>query len=1275
MSRSRNRKRRRHFEKLESRNLLAAAVINEILFDRILTTDGEESQYVELRGEPGKSLSEGTYLVTVHSRDTFNNAEGVVNGIFDLSGLSFGSNGFLVLLPQSSVFQPDSGATVVRSTSPGFGGLPGGRFVDSDPLQDSLPTVATSYFLIETSVAPQLGDDIDTNSDGFVDDTGVFSNWNVLDSITVVDPLADAHGYGAIVFAHTTGALFPEVTAPPTTPVIRPDGLGYVGRIGNSTGSTADDWVGGTVKDIENDEYFVRLGNDIHGRPKPIFLHGRELDHVGSENFVGAARLSFFEDVNGNGVFDSGDTPLEGASVFADSNNNGVRDQLETIIEPDNFTIGRELNNLTPGVTLSIAGTDNVIIGFEVTAKDVTSGSREDIAFAHTGIPFFSPIRKLRADFYRPASSASVDVIGNSDLTPTYGRLDAYDANGNLLQMVRTGPLAAGARQTLTITRATDEIAYTLAYSDDDFMDSSPFGRFDRYRFTVPEAMATSGSDGKATLNYLDPGDYTVYPLPSTLDNFIFNPPSFNITKYQNFEFDAFVSENLPPAIGDVELTIPENSPAQTLVGMIPATDHPSQTLTYTLVNGGDRFTLDSSTGALRVRQGAVLNFEAQSTFEIMVRVTDDAENPLSSTRSFQVELTDVNERPTLLTREVDTDENVANGTVLGVLNALDVDAGDNGLIGFRLVGTIPGQAVSINPATGELRVNNSSYFNFETRTQFVVSVEVFDQGSPSLSSRSDVTISLRDVNEAPRIVTEQLAVGELAEAGTVVGTIQVSDPDAGQTHTFHWAEGFVSEEFVLDEQSGELSVAEGANLSFAEKPLHTLELLVRDSGEPSLSATKSITVRLIDQNNPPTINDAELKVNENAASGTLVGTVTASDPDADQQLIFGIATSPGQSVFEIGQTNGEVRVRAGAKLDFEERSSWPLVVQVWDTGFPSGSTTKEFIVSIVDRNESPEIDETHALEVGENSGNGVELGAIPFSDPDAGDVPLISIVSGNDEAIFAIDSGTGMVTVNDGSKLNFEEKSKYFLGLQVSDGTSIPAIALLTVTIQDRNDRPEVVGTADPLTTVAGLEFELALPLDNVQDEDSGQTFTWRLAAAEGDLPDWMSFDPESVTISGLPWNEDAKSYALRLIATDNGVPPLSVDVPITFEVTVNATPWSNPELPLDVNADKLVSAIDALVIINYLNRSTSSRVDPLVDFRPAFLDVNANNLVEPLDALAIINFLNRSSNAGEGEASTLIGGGFIGGFDSPNQLDDLQRRRLQDQTLIDLAFAEFDE
>lgn len=72
----------------------------------------------------------------------------------------------------------------------------------------------------------------------------------------------------------------------------------------------------------------------------------------------------------------------------------------------------------------------------------------------------------------------------------------------------------------------------------------------------------------------------------------------------------------------------------------------------------------------------------------------------------------------------------------------------------------------------------------------------------------------------------------------------------------------------------------------------------------------------------------------------------------------------------------------------------------------------------------------------------------------------------------------------------------------------------------------------------------------------------------------------------------------------------------------------WRNPADILDVNADGNVSPIDALVVINYLNRGNSSTLPLIRPEDSPFVDIDANGNVDPIDALRVINYLNRFGN-----------------------------------------------
>ncbi len=113
---------------------------------------------------------------------------------------------------------------------------------------------------------------------------------------------------------------------------------------------------------------------------------------------------------------------------------------------------------------------------------------------------------------------------------------------------------------------------------------------------------------------------------------------------------------------------------------------------------------------------------------------------------------------------------------------------------------------------------------------------------------------------------------------------------------------------------------------------------------------------------------------------------------------------------------------------------------------------------------------------------------------------------------------------------------------------------------------------------------------------------------------------------------------------------------------------PLHNLNLPQDVNDDGFVSAIDALLVINGLNRGVSGEGESAATRPSFFYDVNGDNRITALDALMVINSLSRQGSGGEGEGSVA----------APPVSDSLESSaddQRDDPAGSDAVFAELDE
>lgn len=124
----------------------------------------------------------------------------------------------------------------------------------------------------------------------------------------------------------------------------------------------------------------------------------------------------------------------------------------------------------------------------------------------------------------------------------------------------------------------------------------------------------------------------------------------------------------------------------------------------------------------------------------------------------------------------------------------------------------------------------------------------------------------------------------------------------------------------------------------------------------------------------------------------------------------------------------------------------------------------------------------------------------------------------------------------------------------------------------------------------------------------------------------------PGTATITGSPADRFPFQDTL-LDDRDERVDPSQIIYDsLSFTITGNGEPLQNTNLPPDVNGDNLVTAIDALLVINELSRLDAAAAgEPGSANTPLFYhDVNGDRRVSALDALRVINYLNDAS-AGE--------------------------------------------
>ena len=260
-------------------------------------------------------------------------------------------------------------------------------------------------------------------------------------------------------------------------------------------------------------------------------------------------------------------------------------------------------------------------------------------------------------------------------------------------------------------------------------------------------------------------------------------------------------------------------------------------------------------------------------------------------------------------------------GIPWGLLAPLNPDDGDT------LSYSISGEAFDID-ASGAITVGAA--MDHETTESYSLTVTVEDESG--LSDTATVTITVTNVNEAPSFdaTTYTFTVAENAILGEQLGTVSATDPDENDTLTY----SIGGDKFTIG-AGGAVTVAQLLDYETAKS--YSLTATVED--ENGLPGTASVSITVTDVDETPAFASEEytFTVSEDAAVGTVVGTLTASDANErqGQTLTYSIA---GDAAFTIDASTGALTVASA--LDYETFLTHELTATVTDeTGLTDTAT------------------------------------------------------------------------------------------------------------------------------------------------------------------------------------------------------------------------------------------------------------------------------------------------------------------------------------------------
>ena len=541
-------------------------------------------------------------------------------------------------------------------------------------------------------------------------------------------------------------------------------------------------------------------------------------------------------------------------------------------------------------------------------------------------------------------------------------------------------------------------------------------------------------------------------------------------------------------------ISVVENTTAVTTVR---ATDGDTrQTLTYSISGGADatKFAINTSTGALSFV--AAPNYEAptdngaNNVYNVTVQVSDG--NGGTDTQALAVTVTNVNESPTDLSLSASTvAENAANGTVVGTVTGSDVDAGDTK--SYTLTNNAGGR-FAINRTTGALTVANGTLLNYEAATSHSVTVRVTDRGG--LTYDETFTITVTNVNEAPAGTNATVTINEDTTQTFTTANFGFSDVDAGDSFsavrietlptagTLTLSGTAVTAGQVIttaDVAAGNLVFTPAANANGTGYARFTFS--VRDSNNAYDPTPNTLTVNVTAINDAPTdLSLSASTVAENAANGTMVGTVTGSDVDAGDTKSYTLTNNAGGR-FAINRTTGALTVANGTLLNYEAATSHSVTVRVTDRG---GLTYDEtFTITVTNVNEAP-AGTNATVTINEDTTQTFTTANFGFSDVDAGDsfsavrietLPTAGTLTLSGTAVTAgqvittADVAAGNLVFTPAANANGTGYARFTFSVRDSNNAYDPTPNTLTVNVTAVNDAPVVATNSGSNVAEGGVD------------------------------------------------------------------------------------------------------------------------------------------------------------------------------------------------------------
>ncbi|XP_029969078.1 protocadherin gamma-A2-like [Salarias fasciatus] len=416
--------------------------------------------------------------------------------------------------------------------------------------------------------------------------------------------------------------------------------------------------------------------------------------------------------------------------------------------------------------------------------------------------------------------------------------------------------------------------------------------------------------------------------------------------------------------------TVIENSPKGTVVATVTASDADQGfnseltfSITNTLENVRKIFDINTDSGEVFVIGN--IDFEKSKLFQINVVASDNG--GFTDTCKVIIDVQDVNDNTpeiNIMSKSNVISENAPVSTVVTMINIVDLDSGENGIVKCFINENIPFILKSSTDSFCSLVTD--SELDRERASEYNITVTCSDEGVPSLSTSVTLTLQISDVNDNAPVFEKssyEACIVENNTPGLSIFTVKAADADWNQNARVSYRLEDSSVNGVPVSSYVSVSADSGvihAVRSFDYEQIKDFQFLVKaqDGGSPPLSSNVTVKILIQDQNdNPPQVlypvqtggSVVAEMVPRSADVGYLVTKVVAVDVDSGQNawLSYKLQKATDRALFEVGLQNGEIRTIR--QVNDKDAVKQRLTVIVEDNGQPSRSATVIVNVAVAD--------------------------------------------------------------------------------------------------------------------------------------------------------------------------------------------------------------------------------------------------------------------------------------------------------------------------------------